>query len=90
MKKNVYKVNTEKILFSQLGDEGVLFDLEKNEYKTLNETMYKIFEKIMEGSSIEEITDSLIQEYNITKEECREKVEKAITVLTEKNYIKQV
>jgi hypothetical protein len=38
-----YTINTEKIMYSPLENKGVLFDVENNEYYSLNETMYKVF-----------------------------------------------
>ena len=41
-----YKLNAQKILFTQLGDEGVLYDTQTNEYISLNETFFKILKGV--------------------------------------------
>ena len=38
----MHNINSEKVLFTQLGDEGVLFHLETNEYFSTNESLTKI------------------------------------------------
>jgi hemoglobin-like flavoprotein len=85
--KITYQVNKEKILLSQLGDEGVIFDFQKNEYKILNETLFKIISGVQVGHASSEICESLVNEYNISPADCLQKVEKAIASLVKKEYI---
>jgi hypothetical protein len=82
-----YQINKERILLSQIGDEGVVFDLENNEYKVLNETLYKIVNGLQEGRTLSEICESLVKEYNIAPDECLKKIEKAVATLIENEYI---
>lgn len=82
-----YQINTEKILFTQLGDEGVVYDIEKNEYVTLNETFYKIMRGINEGKNNQEIVSLLCSEYAISETDCLKEVEKAVDQLKSKEYI---
>lgn len=84
-----YQLNAEKILFTQLGDEGVVFDTEKNEYISLNETFFKILKGVEEGLTTEQIVIKLCDEYAISEEDCKQEVEKALTRLVEKDYINQ-
>lgn len=84
-----YQLNTEKILFTQLGDEGVVYDTEKNEYISLNETFFKILKGVEEGLATEQIVTKLCNEYAISEEDCKQEVEKALTRLVEKDYINQ-
>ena len=44
-----YQINTDKILFTQLGDEGVVYGIETNESLTLNETYFKILQGVEQG-----------------------------------------
>ncbi len=82
-----YQINTDKVLFTQLGDEGVVFDTEKNEYISLNETLFKILKGVEEGQNLEIIVNSLCQEYDISEENCTAEVNKALQKLAEKKYI---
>lgn len=83
----MYQINTDKILFTQLGDEGVVYGIEKNEYVTLNETFFKILKGIEGSHSQDEIVAALCQEYNISQADCQKDVAEAIGQLLEKGYI---
>lgn len=82
----VYKLNNEKVLFTQLGDEGVLFDIEKNEYISLNETFFKILKYAEEGLESSGIVKKLQEEYDISELECTREVEQALDTLKERNF----
>jgi len=41
-----YKVNADKILFTQLGDDAVVYDIENNAYLSMNATFSAIFQGI--------------------------------------------
>ena len=82
-----YKLNEEKVLFTQLGDEGVIYDMEKNEYVSLNETFFSILKYVEEGLEIQAIVSRLCKEYEVGEEECRKEVEEAIGKLEERKFI---
>lgn len=82
-----YQLNTEKILFTQLGDEGVIYDTEKNEYISLNETFFKILRGVENELETEQIVKNLCDEYTISEADCKSEVENALTKLKEKEYI---
>jgi hypothetical protein len=83
----MYKINSDKILFTQLGDEGVVYGIEKNEYITLNETFFKILQGIEQNKCEAEIVATLCQEYDINEADCHKEVTKAIGQLLDKGYI---
>ncbi|MFC3809209.1 PqqD family protein [Lacihabitans lacunae] len=82
-----YIINEERILFSQLGDEAVIFDKKNNEYVTLNETMFKIFESISNGNSLETIKESLLNEFEVDEETCVLAIESSIKSLVDKEFL---
>jgi hypothetical protein len=82
-----YKLNTQKILFTQLGDEGVLYDTQTNEYISLNETLFKILKGIEDSLTNEQIVKNLCDEYRISEENCKQEVMNALSKLVEKEYI---
>jgi hypothetical protein len=82
-----YIINEERILFSQLGDEAVIFDKKNNEYVTLNETMFKIFEFISNGNSLETIKESLLNEFEVDEETCVMAIESSIKSLVDKEFL---
>lgn len=83
----MYEINTEKILFTQLGEEGVIYDMDKNEYLTLNETSFKILKGVEEGLSKMALVQALCTEYRISEQECLAEVEEALTALNAKEII---
>jgi hypothetical protein len=82
-----YKLNTQKILFTQLGDEGVLYDTQTNEYISLNETFLKILKGVEDSLTNEQIVKNLCDEYRISEENCKQEVMNALSKLVEKEYI---
>jgi hypothetical protein len=82
-----YQLNADKILFTQLGEEGVVYDLEKNEYITLNETFFKIVQGIEQAKKQDEIVAALCDEYAIDAVTCEKEVGTAIDKLLAKEYI---
>jgi Coenzyme PQQ synthesis protein D (PqqD) len=83
----IYQLNNEKILFTQLGEEGVIYDTEQNEYMTLNETFFKILKSVENGLSTLQIVKNLCEEYDISEENCLKEVNKALAKLREKGYL---
>ncbi|AFK02404.1 hypothetical protein Emtol_1255 [Emticicia oligotrophica DSM 17448] len=82
-----YQLNTEKILFTQLGEEGVIYDTESNEYVSLNETFFKILQGIENRKTTEQIVRNLCDEYDISEEKCAREVHAALLKLADKKYI---
>ncbi|WP_337042553.1 PqqD family protein [Emticicia sp. 17c] len=82
-----YRINDDKILFTQLGEEGVIYDSENNKYLSVNETLFKILRGINEGLPVETIIQNLCAEYDISEEACTFEVNKVLSQLLEKQYI---
>lgn len=82
-----YQINKERVLFTQLGDEGVVYDMKTNEYATLNETFSKILMAIELGKGQEEIVKDLSEEYDISGAKCDQEVAAALATLIEKGFI---
>lgn len=82
-----YNINFNKILISQVGEDGVIFDLENNSYMSLNETFFRILKGIEAGDTEIQIIQNLCEEYEVSTEECTEEVQHAIQQLLQKNYI---
>lgn len=84
-----YTINNEKVLITELGNEGVLFEIESNKYISLNETLFKILKGIEEELDIESIVKKLCDEYDIQEDLCRTEVADALAFLEKANYIVQ-
>lgn len=89
MENTYYQINEEKVLFSQLDEEGVLFDIEKNQYLSLNQTFTSIFLYLQEGLGTQEILAKLLEEYEVGEEECLTELKRVIGQLVEMKFINQ-
>ncbi|EON78975.1 hypothetical protein ADIS_0568 [Lunatimonas lonarensis] len=87
MENKVYKVNEERVLFTQLDDEGVLFDIENNQYLNLNPTFCSIFNYLQEGMDLSGVKEKLMQEYEVDEQTCESQLTKTVAMLLEKGYI---
>jgi hypothetical protein len=83
----MHTINAEKVLFTQLGDEGVLFNVESNEYFSTNETLTKIVLGLQNHLTQTEIVENLLEEFDIDESTCQQSVHNAIQVLKEKGFI---
>jgi len=87
MENTYYQINDEKVLFSQLDEEGVFFDIEKNQYLSMNQTFTSIFLYLQQGLGLIEVLAKLLEEYEVEEEECQKELEKVIEKLIELNFI---
>ena len=83
----MYTINPEKVLFSQLGNEGVLYQIEKNEYFNTNETLTKIVLGIQNKLTLDKIIESLMNEFDVDESTCKNSVQKAFLILKDKGFI---
>jgi hypothetical protein len=84
-----YKVNADKILFTQLGDDAVVYDIENNAYLSMNATFSAIFQGIQAEKDVEAIISGLLDEYEIDEETCRAQVNTSIDILKDKGFISE-
>ncbi len=87
MNEERFSVNTEKVLFTNLDDEGVIFDIEKNTYYNLNPTFSSIFSLISEGLSVTEVKSRLMEEYKVDASTCEASINESIQTLLHKGFI---
>ena len=77
--KNMIGVNTiikrvDKIDATEFNDEKVMMDIEKGKYYALNEVGSSIWDKIESTISVSDIVEKLLEEYDVSKEQCTEEV----------------
>ena len=82
-----YRFNSEDILITQLGEEGVAFNSETNEYFSLNETSFKILKGIEAGLSEAEVCEQLQKEYDISAEVCKQEVQNTVQLFHAKKLV---
>ncbi len=89
MENKKYVLNSEKVLFTPLEDEGVLYAIEDNKYISLNTTYTSIVQYIAEGYGFKSITEQLMAEYEVSQELCEAQLEAVINDLLVKEYINE-
>lgn len=75
-----------QIIDGELDNNQVMMHLEKGKYYGLNPVGKRIWDMIEEPKSFEEITQTLLAEFNVTPEQCDQEV-KAFLEMAEKNEI---
>ena len=77
----------EDIDTTDLNGDIVMMDLEKGKYFSLNSVGSRIWELMDKPVEIKEIIDSLLEEYDISRNECEENVLEFLGKLDEANII---
>ncbi len=83
-------LKTRKNLFV-ISEEGnhVVFDPEEGDEWTLNETGALIVRNLVEGASLEEIKNKMMEEYEVDQEEAEKSLQAYIDVLKKEGIILQ-
>jgi len=89
MENKKYVLNTAKVLFTPLEEEGVLYAIEENKYISLNATYTSIVQYIADGFDFNGIVSQLIAEYEVEQSECKKQLAAVITDLKVKEYINE-
>ncbi len=58
-------------IFRKLADEAIILNMKTNAYCGLNEVGARIWELLEEPKSVKEIQDSLLEEYEVGMDQCR-------------------
>lgn len=82
-----YKLNEDKVLFTELENEGVLFNITTNEYFNVNETFKEVLSGFEDNKTTEEIKDMLLKTYDVSEKEAQNSIEEVVNYLKERNYI---
>lgn len=89
MENKKYVLNTAKVLFTPLEEEGVLYAIEENKYISLNTTYTSIVQYIADGLDFNGIVNQLMAEYEVDKFQCETQLAAVITDLRGKEYINE-
>ncbi len=81
---------SESALSSPIADELVMFDTEAGKYYGMNDIATDIWECLKQPVTVEELCDSLTDEFDVSPEQCRKDVLDFVTVLKEKDLVKVV
>jgi hypothetical protein len=83
----MYNLNSEKVLFTQLVNQGIMFQVETNEYFTTNETLTLIMLGLQNQLNREQIIQNFLEKFEIDEATCNGKVDIALKLLQEKGFI---
>ncbi|MBG6186818.1 PqqD family protein [Flavobacterium sp. CAN_S2] len=89
MENKKYLLNTDKVLFTPLEEEGVLYAIEDNKYISLNTTYTSIVQYIAEGLEYNAIVAQLMNEYEVEQKLCEEQLMTVLEDLIAKDYINE-
>ena len=89
MENKKYELNSDKVLFTPLEDEGVLYAIEENKYISLNTTYTSIVQNIADGLDFNSIVTQLMAEYEVDQQQCETQLAAVIADLKDKEYINE-
>lgn len=72
---------------SELAGEKVMIDFDSGNYFMLKGPANDIWTLLKDGITEEEITNALMQEYSVSREDCKAGVVEFLTLLKEKGFI---
>lgn len=81
-------IKNSDIEVTDFGNEKVMMNLEIGRYFTLNEVGSRIWELIDKNNEVESIINGLLEEYDVSREMCREQVFKYIEDLIQYGIVK--
>ena len=76
-----------KFLVSRLGADSVLMNTDSGDYLGLNEVGTRIWDLLSVPQSIDELVAALLNEYNVTDEQCRAEVNSFVSRMQEKGML---
>lgn len=83
--------NTVKLLkkpeVSELAGEKVMIDFESGKYFMLKGVANDIWDLLKDGITAQEITDSLLKEYEVDSKTCLDSVKEFLNILKDKGFI---
>lgn len=82
-----YRLNEKDVLITPLGEDGVAFNSNTNEYFSLNETSFKILKGIQDRLSFHDICQQLISEYQVSTDICESEVKNTFQLFIDKKLI---
>ncbi|MDX1640198.1 MAG: PqqD family protein [Balneolaceae bacterium] len=90
MDRDTKIIRTNKALASSIKDELVMFDVEAGQYYGLNTVATAVWNHLETEKTVEELCQSLTQEFDISLEDCRKEMLTFLPELEEKGLIEIV
>ncbi len=80
-------LRNEDVVFRDLQGEMVLLNLKTGVYFGLDPVGTRIWHLIQEGRSLQEIRDAVMQEYDVTKDQCEQDLLRFVGQLRERELV---
>lgn len=77
----------EDMLGAAVGDELLMMSIEKGSYFSLNSVAARIWELLEQPCTLDELVDSLMQEYDVPAATCREETVRFLAALRERGML---
>ena len=78
MQKDLKYIRNPKSISGRLEEELVIMDIEKGKYFALNPVATRIWDILENPLTIDQLCEFLMQEYEVSEEQCREEVKEVI------------
>jgi hypothetical protein len=89
MDKLAYKtVISQHVLARQVGEETVMLDLDNGTYYGLDQVGTRIWQLLAEGKTLAQVCDTMIEEYEVSREEIERDVTRLVADLSDKGLLK--
>lgn len=79
-KKIIYQRKPE-VISGKLEDQIVMMDIEKGKYFSMNPVATRVWELLEESSSAGELCDQLLNEFEVSREQCFDEVQELLDKL---------
>ena len=79
---------SDDVVVSQLDDEIVMMSIEKGAYYGLDEIGSRVWELLAAPRTVSEICDTLVQEYDVAREQCEQDMQEWFTELAGEDLIR--
>jgi hypothetical protein len=87
MKTKIKIARSESFVFNEIEGEIVMMNIETGAYASLNETGKSIWELLETPKTFEELIESLMEEYDVTEEQCKISVSSFLDKMKHANAI---
>ena len=87
MEKNARIIMKKKLSVTDLSGEKVMVDFENGKYFLIKGAGNDIWDMLQEETTPEEIIEKLMQEYDVSREECERSVYEFLEQLRQLNFI---
>jgi len=79
-----------KILEAELGDELLMLDVEAGNCFGFNAVATSVWRRLAEPASLDELRNALLDEYEVTPEQCTKELRELMQILVDHELVREV